>query len=228
MAKGDGKGHNKRDLTGMRFERWTVLSEAGRLNGGVSWNCLCDCGVEKVVRSSSLVDGLSGSCGCLQKENTAEKGRNTRKHGMSTTRPYKIWQMMLSRCRCETNKVAFSFYGERGITFDPKWISFEGFWEEMEEGYSSEFEIDRIDVNGNYCKENCRWVGKSLQQYNKRKYKTNSSGRTGVNFHPKTGKWQARIAVEGKRVYLGLYEDFEDAVKAREEAELKYFGFNKE
>lgn len=218
----------KKDLTGMQFQRWRVISEDGRKNGGVTWNCICECGTEKIVASGRLVSGRSGSCGCLQKELAVSLGDRVRTHGMSGTRPHRIWQLMLSRCRCETSELAYSFYGERGITFDPKWATFEGFWEEMEEGYSPNLEIDRIDVNGNYCKGNCRWVDHSLQQFNKRKFKTNTSGRSGVIVRPETGRWSASISFKGKRIYLGCYDLFEDAVKAREDAELKYFGFIKD
>ena len=119
-------------------------------------------------------------------------------------------------------------YGGRGISYDPRWESFEVFWEDMSEGYSEHLELDRIDPNGNYCKENCRWVGRSLQSYNKRLDPNNTSGKSGVSFSKLTGKWHAYIDFEGKRINLKLHETFEEAVRVRELAEIEYFGFNKE
>lgn len=146
---------------------------------------------------------------------------------MYDTRPMSIYGHM--KRRCDTEKEAnYSEYGGRGITYDPKWKTFQGFWEDMSEGYSDELELDRIDPDGNYCKENCRWVDKYVQAFNTRMRKDNTSGKSGVYKNPKTSKWYAKISFEGKQISLGTYTVFEDAVEAREKAELKYYGFNKE
>lgn len=84
-------------------------------------------------------------------------------HGMSYTRPYKIWRKMLERCNDPKNN-RYRYYGGKGITVCDEWGTFEGFWRDMEAGYQDGLTIDRINVNGNYEKQNCRWV--TLQQQN--------------------------------------------------------------
>lgn len=145
-------------------------------------------------------------------------------HGMTKTKIYNSWRGMKERCDNPNNK-RYSSYGARGITYDSKWVTFDGFYSDMGSSYVESFELDRIDVNGNYCKENCRWVTESEQAYNQRKRTDNKSGKTGVGYHKKNKKWTAFIRVNDEQIYLGSFEYFEDAVKAREEAEIKYYGY---
>lgn len=209
------------DLTDKRFGRLVVKGLAPKSHRtGTMWECQCDCGNIKVVQHSDL-GHRTNSCGCLAKD-------TIQTHNMSKTRPYKIYQNMLKRCFYSKDEYTYSNYGGRGITVSDEWLTFEGFWADMEIGYSSELELDRIDVNGNYCKENCRWVNKSLQGFNKRKESRNTSGKTGVSYYKSRNQWEAYITVDSKLIKLGYFNIFDDAVKAREEAELKYFGFNKE
>lgn len=88
-------------------------------------------------------------------------------HGMKNTRPYNVWISMKTRC-FNKNHHWFKCYGGRGITVCDKWLNFTGFWEDMQAGYSDELTLDRIDPNGNYCKENCRWATKLQQSRNAR------------------------------------------------------------
>ena len=95
---------------------------------------------------------------------TAEQNKT---HGMSKTRQYRIWQQIKNRCnnpKCNR----YEYYGGKGITYDKKWETFEGFWEDMKEGYSDDLTIDRINSEGNYTKENCRWVNYTEQNNNKK------------------------------------------------------------
>jgi|DEB19_MinimDraft_3_1074340.scaffolds.fasta_scaffold35149_3 hypothetical protein len=143
---------------------------------------------------------------------------HVKKHGMSNTSTYRSWHMMLQRCYNKNNP-SFIYYGERGITVDEKWRSFENFYKDMgdrPEGTS----IDRIDVNGNYCKNNCKWSSLYEQAKNKRKFKNCNSNVTGVHFYEKHNKWIAYITRNKKRKHLGYFLNFDDAVKARKIAEI--------
>jgi len=86
---------------------------------------------------------------------------------MNGTRPYHIWGGLRQRCINKNDKDYYR-YGGRGITFDPKWLTFEGFWEDMQEGYADNLSLDRKDNNKGYFKDNCRWATSSEQQNNMR------------------------------------------------------------
>lgn len=134
--------------------------------------------------------------------------------------------MMLQRC---SNPLATGYekYGGRGIQVLDGWERFEKFFLDMGEA-PADMSIERIDVNGNYCKENCKWETDSNQSYNRRMNSNNTTGKTGVDFVERGGVYRARITYLLEEIQLGVFAKFEDAVRAREVAELKYFGYIKE
>ena len=216
------------DLTGQVFGRLTAIK---RVDVGVSkdgrkvtkWFCSCSCGSTTEVCTSSLRQSETKSCGCLQKEVVSAMSR---KLGMSTTRAYTIWANMKSRC-ANKNDPAYPNYGGRGIIYDITWGSFEGFWEDMKEGYEDTLTLERVDVNGNYTKSNCTWISKGMQSRNQRSRKDNKTGKVGVSYKEDpcgiryVCQWSKLCGKRGsKSFYLHHYEEgeaFRLACEYREE-----------
>jgi hypothetical protein len=144
-----------------RFGMLRVVAEAGtNKHQKRLWRCICDCGGENVVPTAMLRGGITKSCGCLK-----SKG-NRRTHGMHNSRAYIAWVNMKARCN-DPNKPQYKDWGGRGITYDPRWNSFENFYADMgdpPEGMS----LDRINNDGPYCKNNCRWETPDTQRRNSR------------------------------------------------------------
>lgn len=158
----------KIDIKNKRFGRLIALyeKERGSRRRHAIWHCVCDCGKEVDVSKQQLLSLRTKSCGCYRKEKTSKKMKT---HGLSKKRIYHIWCRMKSFC---LNKKSSKFknYGERGIYICDKWKkSFESFedWAEKS-GYNDSLTIDRIDVNGNYEPNNCRWIPMKDQAWNKR------------------------------------------------------------
>ncbi|MCK5015473.1 MAG: hypothetical protein KAS32_00210 [Candidatus Peribacteraceae bacterium] len=98
--------------------------------------------------------------------NKKGKEHSQYKHGMAEKRPYRIWSNMKMRCNNKRD-ISYRYYGAKGITYCDEWHYFINFWNDMKEGYADDLQIDRIDNNGNYCKENCRWVTPKVNSNNR-------------------------------------------------------------
>lgn len=154
----------KVNLMDRRFGRLTVVSESGRdQRGGVLWRCECECGRTTLVKSTSLVQGKTKSCGCGVRIAASQP----RTHGQSDTELYRRWQAMKARCSNPNGK-GFHNYGGRGIVVCPRWRSFENFMNDMGSSFLPSLELERINIHGNYEPSNCTWISHATQQRNKR------------------------------------------------------------
>lgn len=149
-----------KDITGQRFGKLVALAVAGSTaNGEAKWLCVCDCGGERIVAGFRLRSSIITHCGC---------GKLNRKHGMAGHRLYNIWTGMKQRCS-NPNSVFYHRYGGRGIAICSEWAtSFEAFsaWA-LHNGYKDDLQIDRIDNDGNYEPDNCRWATPKVNNRNR-------------------------------------------------------------
>lgn len=157
--------HHVRDLTGYQSGYLTAISYAGSDGKKSLWNVRCDCGKMIVMPGTELTKGKCKSCGCQRNQLIGEKNR---RHGMSRLPIWNVWHSMKQRCE-NPRAQAWKNYGGRGITVCKRWSeSFENFLEDMGAGYQEGLTLDRIDVNGNYEPNNCRWITMKEQARNKR------------------------------------------------------------
>jgi hypothetical protein len=180
--------------------------------------CKCDCGNERIICYSDF-NKLSHEqgCGC---------GAGTHRQSLvgKETRLYRIWKGIKSRCLIES-ATSYERYGGRGISVCAEWHIYETFrdWA-VANDYADNLSIERKNVNGNYEPDNCIWANRNIQARNTRIRKDNPSGVRGVRFHKATSKWSAQIAVNKVLIWLGVHSTFDEAVKVRKDAELKYWG----
>lgn len=193
-------GYQKaKDLTGQKFGRLTVLekTEPFRCRDGkvqcAGWKCRCDCGNEVRIRSNSLLMGVTKSCGCLNRE----KPSNNITHHMSNTKLYGIWKTMKARCFNKNNE-RYKYYGGRGIIVCKEWIDdFMNFYNwAIKNGYKDGLTIERRDVNGNYCPENCYWIIFKKQAFNKTNTIRDEEGKSIAEMARKAGVVSPQIATQ--------------------------------
>lgn len=185
-----------KDLKGQRFGRLVVIEKAGKdKTSHTTWLCKCDCGTVKTVTGYNLINGSTLSCGCYKNEKVSI-------HGKYNTRIYRIWNKMKGRCNNKRN-THYDCYGGRGIRVCDEWLNdFQKFYKwSVENEYNNNLTIDRIDVDGNYEPNNCRWVSMKVQANNRR---TNAQ----IEFNGKTqniAKWAEELGIN-KRTLSNRFE----------------------
>lgn len=142
---------------GQKFNWLTILSQEGKQS-----IALCDCGKEIATTTYNITSGRTKSCGCYFKLKLVDRNST---HGMTDSPTYRSWVAMKRRCNDSTIPNAL-YYKNKGITYDPKWESFEVFFSDMGERPKGTT-LDRKESNKGYYKENCRWATSREQWLNR-------------------------------------------------------------
>ena len=183
------------DLTGRRFGKLKVVRFSHKDKRRISiWECVCDCGNKRLVYASNLLRGHTTSCGCGRKGNL---NLSHPKHGLCGSRIYSIWSGIRRRCN-NKNDPEFKYYGGRGILVCEEWNDVEVFYEwAISHGYKDDLTIDRIDVYGNYCPDNCRWSTMKEQENNRRNNRLLAYGCDTMT----VSQWSERLGIPKHTLY---------------------------
>lgn len=161
-----------KDLRRQKFGRLTVLdNEPIRIKKQTYWNCKCMCGNEGYIYAGNLTTGKIRSCGCLLSEHRKELFKyaisSVKKYPDNSKRLYSIYRDMKFRC-FNKNSNSYKYYGGKGVTICSEWLEdFMNFYNwAMSNGYEENLTIDRVDYNGNYTPNNCRWITQKQQMNN--------------------------------------------------------------
>ena len=195
-----------KDLTGKVFGKLIVIKKVGTdKKYNTQWLCKCECGNEKIVARDKLIIGHTTSCGCARKNFF----KNLNKiHGLSHSRLWYVWYNIKNRCYRNTSKY-YKYYGGRGITMCKEWLDdYQNFYNwAIKNGYDETAPkgactIDRIDVNGNYEPNNCRWISMREQSRNKRNNKR-------ISYNGETHclkEWAEILSVDYKKLRDRMYK----------------------
>lgn len=204
----DEKCKRKKMAEGDTFGGWTLLkisepyiSPSGKKHH--RWLCECECGTKKIVSAGDISRGGSMSCGCRRRVLIS---RRSTKHGMSHNEKYKdlyrLWVGMRERCNSPKSS-SYKNYGGRGIAVCQRWDDFETFMNDVGPKPSPKHSIDRIDVNGDYCPDNCRWATTKEQANNVRRNRRIEHQGCIRNLCQWAELFGLKPAVLGKRLKLG-------------------------
>lgn len=224
------------ELAGQRFGKLTVKRFSHIENKRTFWVCVCDCNPEKeiIIKGKYLTNGDTQSCGCLSLKRTRQMGLNNKKFNKYRIDGNVVYVKFLN-CDSEficsvqdwnekTKNICWrkNNTGYARGTVNGKQVLFHSYI--LNINTKGDAEVDHINGNRlDNTRENLRICTRQNNSYNNGVYSNNTSGVTGVHWHKCSGKWTANIGYQRKQIHLGSFNDFEDAVIARQEAEKKYF-----
>ena len=226
------------DLTGMQFERWTVIKKSEKKSKEIYWECLCSCKnkTKKDVAARSLRGGRSKSCGCLQKETASILGKNKKKYNKYKIINDNVVEMITTNTKekfcidlIDFNKIKdyawrYGTWGHICTTVIEKGKRKSVILHRLLMDFPNKI-IDHKDRNPlNNRRSNLRLVTQKENQQNFSKSSRNTSGHIGVHKNKYKTKWVARIFSNNQSYHLGEFENKEEAIIYRLKAELKYFG----
>lgn len=209
-SKGNLK-YNIDDYIGKKFGKWTILEYVGNKNGDRYVRCRCECGKEQEINFLRVISGGSKAClSCREKT-----------HGNSDSPLYTVWLDMKRRCYNPKN-THYADYGGRGISICNEWMDFGCFYDwAISTGYDEskaktrQCTLDRIDTNGNYEPNNCKWSNQCEQNANKRISNKNTSGYIGISWNKNRKLWECHVMFYRKRKYLGSSKIQKDLLEIR-------------
>ena len=207
----DKIGFEKKIKEGQRFGRLTAIRFIEkRFRSHEIWEFKCDCGSLKNLFVNNVKRNTK-SCGCLKHECLIQRNKEKLStHKLTNTSIHRAWASMKSRCLNKNHK-SYSSYGGRGINVCNRWMIFENFYQDMGERPSKNHSLDRVDNNGDYTPENCRWADRYQQQSNRR---TNHY----ITFSGETmtiAQWSRKLQINTKTLatrILTLKWSYEDAL----------------